>query len=99
MKARIEKDGRQIKVYLSGTIDVPGAAQLATALEQVLASGCKEVTLDFAGVDHIGSSGIGNLSQFHQSLASKGGTAAITSCNPQITTLFKAVKLDLLFRF
>jgi len=97
MNTRIERDRTAIRAYLSGRIDAAAATQLTELLAQLQNSGCSQVTLDFEDIEFIGSSGIGILRQFQQSIASRGGTVSIVRCRPDIAQVFKIARLDRLF--
>ncbi len=98
MNIKIDKDGEKAVVYLSGSIDIPGAESLKKSLTQILEDdSVNEVSIDFAGVNFIGSSGIGKLLLFYKNFTSKGGKVQIVNLNKEITALFKAIKLDKLF--
>ena len=98
MNIKINHEGEKAIVFLSGSIDIPGAESLKKSLTQILENEeAKEVSIDFEGVNFIGSSGIGKLLLFYKNFTSKGGRVRIINLNKEITALFKAIKLDKLF--
>lgn len=97
MNIRIANEGEQTTVYLSGSIDIPGAESLKKAFHQIAENNPKEVCIDFDEVNFIGSSGIGKLLLFYKKFTSKGGKVQIINLNKEIKALFKAIKLDKLF--
>lgn len=98
MNIKIAKEGEKAVVYLSGSIDIPGAENLKKSLTQILEDeSVNEVSIDFSGVNFIGSSGIGKLLLFYKNFTSRGGKVTIVNLNKEITALFKAIKLDKLF--
>ena len=98
MNVKISSEAEKTVVYLSGSIDIPGAESLKKSLTQILEDDTeKEASIDFEGVNFIGSSGIGKLLLFYKNFTSKGGKVQIVNLNKEITALFKAIKLDKLF--
>ncbi len=97
MNIRIANEGEKSTVYLSGSIDIPGAENLKKSFSQITENNPKEVCIDFDEVNFIGSSGIGKLLLFYKKFTSKGGKVHIVNLNKEITALFKAIKLDKLF--
>ncbi len=98
MNIKIDNQAEKTVVKLSGSIDIPGAESLKKSLTQILENDeTKDVSIDFEGVNFIGSSGIGKLLLFYKNFTSKGGKVRIVSLNKEITALFKAIKLDKLF--
>jgi len=97
MNIRVASEGDKSTVYLSGSIDIPGAENLKKIFNQIAESNPKEVIIDFDEVNFIGSSGIGKLLLFYKKFTSKGGKVQIINLNKEIKALFKAIKLDKLF--
>jgi len=98
MNIKITKEADKTVVYLSGSIDIPGAENLKKTLAEILDDeSVTDVSIDFEGVNFIGSSGIGKLLLFYKNFTSKGGKVRIVNLNKEITALFKAIKLDKLF--
>ncbi len=97
MNIRVEKGDEKTVVYLSGSIDIPGAEMLKQSLNQILTENTKEVAIDFEEVTFIGSSGIGKLLLFYKNFTAKGCKVKIVNLNKELKALFKAIKLDKLF--
>jgi anti-sigma B factor antagonist len=97
MNIKVANEGNKTTVFLSGSIDIPGAESLKKALNQISDENPEEVSINFEEVNFIGSSGIGKLLLFYKKFTSKGGKVSIVNLNKEITALFKAIKLDKLF--
>ena len=97
MNIKVAKEEGKTAVYLSGSVDIPGAESLKKALNQIADDNPKEVVIDFDEVNFIGSSGIGKLLLFYKKFTAKGGKVSIINLNKEISALFKAIKLDKLF--
>lgn len=98
MNIKVSKDGDIITVFLSGSIDIPSAESLKHSLHAHLEENPKELILDFAEVESIGSSGIGALLLTHKEYASRNVKFSLINLNREITALFKIIKLDKLFK-
>lgn len=97
MNIKVTKEGKKAVMFLSGSIDIPGAESLKKSLTEILEGDAEEVVLDFKEINFIGSSGIGKLLIFYKNFTAKGGKMKIINLNKEIVTLFKAIKLDTLF--
>lgn len=97
MDIKVERDEQRITVYLSGSIDIPGAEKLKQVLNRILKEKAKEVAIDFEEVTFIGSSGIGKLLLFYKNFTSIGCNVKIVNLNSELKALFKTIKLDKLF--
>ncbi|NIM14449.1 MAG: anti-sigma factor antagonist [Candidatus Aminicenantes bacterium] len=97
MNIKVAKEEDKTTVYLSGSVDIPGAESLKKALNQIADDNPKEVVIDFDEVNFIGSSGIGKLLLFYKKFTAKSGKVSIINLNKEISALFKAIKLDKLF--
>ncbi len=97
MNIKVEREGDKVTVFLSGSVDIPGAESLKKEFNSITESDPTEVCIDFDEVNFIGSSGIGKLLLFYKKFTSKGGKVSIVNLNKEITALFKAIKLDKLF--
>jgi len=99
MNVKIASEGDKTTVFISGSVDIPGAESLKKTFNQIVDAvpQPKEVWIDFGEVNFIGSSGIGKLLLFYKKFTSKGGKVLIVNLNKEITALFKAIKLDKLF--
>jgi anti-sigma B factor antagonist len=97
MNIKVAKEEDKTTVYLSGSVDIPGAESLKKALNQIVDENPNDVVIDFDEVNFIGSSGIGKLLLFYKKFTAKGGKVSIINLNKEISALFKAIKLDKLF--
>ena len=97
MNIKVANEGEKTTVYLSGSIDIPGAESLKKALNDITEQNPQEVCIDFDEVNFIGRSGIGKLLLVYKKFTSIGGKVLIVNLNKEITALFKAIKLDKLF--
>ena len=97
MEIDIALHGDSAVITLAGTIDEQGAEDLKKAFASLELEGLREVTVDFHGVDYIGSSGIGKLLLFYKNLGVHGGRLAAVGLSDPIFELFRELKLDTIF--
>jgi anti-sigma B factor antagonist len=97
MDIKVRKDGKEVVMTISGTIDIPGAENMKKTLSQISDEETGNITMDFKEVTSIGSSGIGALILFHKKFTSKGQGVKIININKEIRSLFKIIKLDTIF--
>jgi anti-anti-sigma factor len=97
MNIQTTRNNQQTIVTLKGDIDESGAEEIKRVFREVSASATQEVILDFQGVSHIGSSGIGKLLVFYKDLAIRGGRLSLIHVPPSIALLMREMKLDTLF--
>lgn len=66
MDFRITHNVNSARLTVTGEIDEKGAEEFKGRLQELLGGKIKEVTIDFDGVNYIGSSGIGKLLLFYK---------------------------------
>lgn len=97
MDYKVKKGEEEARVFLHGSIDIPGAERLKSILKQILNEKFKAVVIDFEEVEFIGSSGIGKLLLFYKNSKSIGCEIKLVNLNSEIKTLFKHIGLDEVF--
>ncbi len=97
MKITVQPQESLVCLALEGDIDERGAEELKAAFRQLSLEGVREVALDFDGVTHIGSAGIGKLLVFYKDLAVRSKTLRLDRASPLIHQLLCEMKLDSLF--
>ncbi len=98
MIVKTEREGDNVTVTLTGTIDIPSAEILKNSLIEIAEQGAKSITVDFKEVGSIGSSGIGALLLCHKEFNAKKIDFQLSNVNKEIKALFKIIKLDKLFK-
>ena len=97
MNIQTTRNNQQTIITIQGDIDESGAEEVKRVFREVSSSATLEVTIDFKGVTHIGSSGIGKLLVFYKDLAIRGGKISLIHLSPAIALLMREMKLDTLF--
>ncbi len=91
------RDNNAVRLVLQGEIDELAAEELKKRFRDVALSAPQRVDVDFAGVSHIGSAGIGKLLVFYKDLAIHGAALSLTRVPSPIFHLFREMKLDSIF--
>ncbi len=96
--ARREERGVTV-LELVGVVELGRSAEtLAKKLEEELGNGPHHVVLDFAGINYMDSTGIGELVGYLERFREKNRHLAIARPTLRIVRLLQAVKLDSVFR-
>lgn len=94
---RTEEDNVTV-VALEGVIRLGESAQAFSAyLEELLEEGAATVLLDFAAIDHVDSTGLGELVGYLQRFSEQGRRLALLKPHRRILNLLKLTKLDEIF--
>ncbi|MCP4688306.1 MAG: STAS domain-containing protein [Desulfobacterales bacterium] len=98
MKVTVISQGSDARLDIAGDVDEAGAAILKSKFNELDKSSVKNVIIDFAKVNHIGSAGIGKLLLLYKDLAPLDITLKIVNTSSTVFELFKMVKLDSIFK-
>lgn len=97
MKISITQENGTVVITLQGEIDECGAEEIKAQFREVAQRAPQAVAVDFAGVAHIGSAGIGKLLVFYKDLAMRGASLSLVRVPPLLYELFCEMKLDTIF--
>lgn len=97
MNITATRDNQIARLVIQGEIDELAAEELKKRLRDVALSAPQRVEIDFAGVNHIGSAGIGKLLVFYKDLAIHGAVLSLVRVPTPIYHLFREMKLDSIF--
>ncbi len=89
----VDRNGAEAVVRPAGDIVAGNAAELRAALKSALADGARDLTLDFAGVAMVDSSGLGLLIAAHNSAKKAGGRIAVVNASKEIMDLFRSMRI------
>lgn len=97
--AEIERVGRLavVTILLDELTQTDGAARLADLLDQIVASGERNIVLDLQNVSFIDSSTIGCLVETLNQLTRCGGRIALVNPASNVAHLFRITRLDRIF--
>ncbi len=98
MDISVSQDKNNVTFTISGAIDEQGAQTLKSKFRALDINRIKTVVLDFSGVTHIGSAGIGKLLLLYKDLAIGGGEIHIVNISETIYSLMTTLKLDSVFK-
>jgi anti-sigma B factor antagonist len=90
----IDWDNNHPAVRVRGELDFATVPALEEALEQVVASGAKEITLDFNGVTFLDSEGLKVLLRVYRHLRENGGQMHIHGCSRFVAKTFEILGLE-----
>lgn len=88
MNINITENEGQIKAALIGRLDTAAATEVAPQFNTLNESADKSITLDFAELEYISSSGLRLLIGLRKSSAAKGGKLVIEHINDTIRNVF-----------
>ena len=97
MEITINQNDDAVRISVKGSIDEQGAEKLKASFKSLNLKKISQAVFDFAGVDYIGSAGIGKLLLFYKDIALTGGTIHIENTSPVVYELLTVVKLDTIF--
>lgn len=97
MNITTTREGHLVRVALQGEVDELAAEELKRQLRDVALTAPQRVEINFAGVTHIGSAGIGKLLVFYKDLAIHGAILALVRVPTPIYHLLREMKLDSIF--
>ena len=86
------KDG-QPTVHPAGDVVAALVPELRSALRGALAEGVREMTIDFAKVHMVDSTGLGLLISAHNSISKTGGKLAVIHVRKEILDLFRSMRV------
>ncbi len=98
MDVSVSQDQNSVTYTITGAIDEQGAQTLKLKFRALDKNQVKKVVLDFAGVTHIGSAGIGKLLLLYRDLAINGGEIHIVNISETIYSLMTTLKLESVFK-
>ncbi|MDA8134111.1 MAG: STAS domain-containing protein [Desulfobacteraceae bacterium] len=98
MELTVDQGQTSARITIKGEIDGPGAEKLKAGFHALDKTLLKSIVLDFNGVTHIGSAGIGKLLLFYKDIAIGGGSMEIVHVPAPIYDLLLTLKLDSVFK-
>ena len=80
-------------VHPAGDVVAALVPELRSALRGALASGVREITIDFSRVRMVDSTGLGLLISAHNSISKVGGKLAVIHASQEILGLFRSMRI------
>jgi anti-anti-sigma factor len=84
---------REAIVRPAGDVVAAQVPELRSALRGVLANGVLAMTIDFAQVEMVDSTGLGLLISAHNSISKAGGRMAVIHASKEILGLFRSMRI------
>jgi len=91
---QLNREAERLTLALSGTLDRSAVEALHRHLQRIGADKTREVVLDLARVDFLGTSALAALLRFFQDSESAGRRVRFINVNHDLRALFGAVGLD-----
>ncbi|MCP4148206.1 MAG: STAS domain-containing protein [bacterium] len=92
-------DASRAILFAPPKITIPEAESLKMAVSLLLANSVKEIILDLSMAESIDSTGISALLLCHKDSKKKGCKLALNNVSGELSSLFKILKLDKIFKF
>jgi anti-anti-sigma factor len=84
---------QQATVLPAGDVVAAMVPELRSALRGALANGVRQMTIDFAQVRMVDSTGLGLLISAHNSIAKAGGRLEVIHASREILELFRSMRI------
>jgi anti-anti-sigma factor len=84
---------QQAIVHPAGNVVAALVPELRSALRSALANGVREMTIDFANVEMVDSTGLGLLISAHNSMSKAGGRLSVIHVSKEILELFRSMRI------
>ena len=98
MRIQRNEEGGLTIVQVTGVIKLgESARRFSGYLEELLSEGVPSVLIDLSGIDHVDSTGLGELVGYLQRFTSEGRRLALLNPHKRIFGLLKLTKLDEVF--
>ena len=98
MKIDRSEEGKVTVVVRQGVIKLgESARQFSSYLQDLLDEGVQSVLVDLSGIDHVDSTGLGELVGYLQRFTEQGRRLALLSPPQRIFNLLKLTRLDEVF--
>ena len=98
MKIERSEEGSVTVVTIQGVIKLgESARQFSTYLEDLLNEGVRSVLVDLSRIDHVDSTGLGELVGYLQRFTEQGRRLALLNPYTRILNLLKLTRLDEIF--
>lgn len=73
--------------------------RVETMVRELLANGCRKIILDFSGLTHIDSTGIGRTIAALNLVMQQGANMVVAGAKGSVREAFRVTQLDRVFRF
>jgi anti-anti-sigma factor len=77
----------------------PEGERIETIVRELLSNGCRRVILDFSGLTHIDSTGIGRTIAALNLVMQQGASMVVAGAKGPVREAFRVTQLDRIFRF
>jgi len=100
MGIEVRKQGNTAILSLEGNLALGGALEdFRAGWSDALASGARDLIINFSRVHTLDSSGIGSLIRCHSRIVATGGKLKLVGASDNIRHVFRITRLDQVFEF
>ena len=92
-KTNITWKDQEARVHPAGDVVAAAVPELRSALREVISRGARQMTIDFADVAMVDSTGLGLLISAHNSISKAGGQLAVVRVSDEILELFRSMRI------
>ena len=89
----IDWNGQDAVVHPAGDVVAAVVPELRAVLRDAINQGARHLTLDFAAVDMVDSTGLGLLISAHNSVSKAGGHLSVIHVSDEILELFRSMRI------
>lgn len=97
MNIKIDINGEKVVAQFEGRLDTVAATKVNAEMATLAENADKEITLDFAQLEFISSSGLRLMLSLNKQAKAKGGKVIIAGANDEIKKVFKITGFANLF--
>jgi len=94
MDIQAESAGDRCRIRIRGKITFEHCAELQNRFDAAVGEQIREVTIDFAEVPFIDSSGIGEILRLYKMMRDRKGDLSLSNPNGKLRTLFTMYRFD-----
>ena len=98
MKILSQKQGGEVKVFISGKMDAVTAPDFESSLSGMIAEGDLRFLVDFSGLEYISSAGLRAILVVAKELREKEGEMIFVGLQSHVQEVFKISGFDEIFR-
>lgn len=91
------ESGTNAVIELTGILDLGTVNKLRLALDELIASGSKNVVMDMAGVQFVDSSGIGFIARMQRKLQEQECSLSMRNLSPQLESALRLTGMGTYF--
>jgi anti-sigma B factor antagonist len=97
MEIRVRSEGETTVLYLTGKLDLNGAAEVKNKVKELLGKKCRNLIFNLEKVEFINSSGLGALVSILKDVRISKGKMFLTNLSQYVKEIFEITQLQEIF--